>query len=48
MGKIVDSDGVLWFHVDRPCIRTSVRPSVVRPTVFSFPDDTSDRIFVSG
>ena len=30
------SGGVLWFHVEHPC----VCPSVVRPSVrFSFPDD---------
>ena len=35
-----NSGGVLWFHVGRPCIRPSVRPSYVRPSVrFSFPDD---------
>ena len=39
-----DSGRVLWFHVGRPCVRLSVRPSVVRTSVrpsvrFSFPDD---------
>ena len=35
-----NSGGVLWFHVGRPCVCLSVRPSVVRPSVhFSFPDD---------
>ena len=34
-----NSGGVLWFHVGRPWVRPSVRPSVVRPSVFSFPDD---------
>ena len=29
-----DSGGVLWFHVDCQC----ARPSVVRSSVFSFPD----------
>ena len=32
-----NSGGVLLFHVSRPC----VRPSVVCPSVFSFPDDLS-------
>ena len=30
-----NSGGVLWFHVGRPCVCPSVRPSVR----FSFPDD---------
>ena len=35
-----NSGGVLWFHVGRPCVCPSVRPSYVRPFVhFSFPDD---------
>ena len=35
-----NSGGVLWFHVGRPWVRPSVRPSVVRPSIrFSFPDD---------
>ena len=35
-----NSGGVLWFHVGRPWVRPSVRPSIVRPSVrFSFPDD---------
>ena len=28
-----DSDGVLWSHVGRLCVRTSARPSVVRQSV---------------
>ena len=32
--------GVLWFHVGRPWVCLSVRPSCIRPSVrFSFPDD---------
>ena len=34
-----NSDGVLWFHVGRPCVRPSVHPSVH----FSFPDDNSSK-----
>ena len=31
-----DSGGVLWFHVERPCVCPSVHQSVVRPSVFHF------------
>ena len=31
-----NSGGVLWFHVGRPCVRPSVHPSVIRPSVFRF------------
>ena len=30
------SGGVLWFHIGRPCVRPSVCPSVVGPSVFCF------------
>ena len=34
-----NSGGILWFHVGRPCVCPSVRPSVSRTSVrFSFPD----------
>ena len=32
-----DSGGVLWYHV--MSVRPSARSSIVRPSVFSFPDD---------
>ena len=38
--SLQDSSLVLWLHVGRPCIRPSVRPSVVRPSLhISFLDD---------
>ena len=37
-----DSAGVLWFHAGRPCVRTSVRQSYVRPSVFRFRMITSN------
>ena len=45
-----NSRGVFRFHVRRPCVFLSVRPSarqsVIRPSVrFPFPDDKHRRIF---
>ena len=35
-----NSGRVLWFHIGRPCVRSCVHLSVVRPSVrFSFPGD---------
>ena len=35
-----NSGGVLWFHIGRLCVRPSVYPSYICPSVrFSFPDD---------
>ena len=37
-----DSGGILWYLVDRPCVRPCARPNIslsVHPSVFSFPDD---------
>ena len=31
-----NSGGVLWFHVGRPCVCLSIRPSVVHPSIHPF------------
>ena len=39
-----NSGGVLWFHVGHPCVRLSVHPSYIHPSVrFSFPDDNMSK-----
>ena len=34
-----NSGGILWYHVGCLCVHLFIHPSVMRPSIFSFPDD---------